>query len=199
MVSRSGRASALVALLLGGVLVAGCTAGQDSPTAASGGAVAVPSPEESWPSGLSRKQEAQLMVEQQDRYVSCMRGEGIRIERSDEPGRPWITFFDGLDDATVQQIRTACRERSGPEPEIVPATRQELSALYDLKLEAKKCLEARGVTVSEPPSRQQWIEDYTSDSWDLWSPLGSEAAFAHSNFCPDPDVWDVHGIDVDAG
>lgn len=61
-----------------------------------------------------------------------------------------------------------CRERSGPYPEILPETHEELSALYNLKLEAKEYLEAPGVTVSEPPSRQQWIEDYTSDSWDLW-------------------------------
>lgn len=132
--------------------------------------------------------------------MTCMRGEGIRVERSDEPGRPWRLDLGGLDDATFQAISSSCRRKVGPFPEIVPTTREELSALYDLNLEAKECLEARGVTVSDPPSREQWIEDNLRvpgpGEPGPWSPFNSLAAHPHIEACPEPDVYDVYGIDL---
>lgn len=124
-----------------------------------------------------------------------MRGEGIRVERTDEPGQPWELDPGGLDRETFLRINTSCLEQR-PEVEPAPTTREEISALYDLNLKAKKCLEARGVTVSEPPSREQWIEDFKSVEEGPWSPFDDPAAFAYVDECPDPDIYDVYGIDL---
>jgi len=147
-----------------------------------------------WPSGLSREQEARLLGERAARFLSCLSGEGIRVDPY-ESGPPWELDPGDLDDETFSAIRESCLRRRGPEPEIVPYTREELSALYDLNLEAKKCLEARGATVREPPPREKWIEDFDSADG-TWSPFDHRSVALHVEACPDPDVYDVYGIDL---
>lgn len=147
-----------------------------------------------WPSGLSREEEARLLGEQEARFLSCLSGEGIRVDPY-EMGPPWRIDPGELDDETFSKIQESCSRRSGPEPEIVPYTPKELSALYDLNLEAKKCLEARGATVREPPSREKWIEDFHSADG-TWSPFDHRSVALHVEACPDPDVYDVYGIDL---
>lgn len=190
------RTNVLVAALVGGISIAACT-GQQS---RSGGlappveeAPSAPAPLETWPEGLSRAQEAQLLAEREDRYLSCLREEGIRVERSDEPGGGWKLYQGGLADTTFEQINAKCR---GPEPQIPPITREEYSALYDLNLQAKACLEARGLEISEPPSREKWIEDSLVAPEGPWSPYNDPAVATYVDECPEPDLYDVYGIDL---
>jgi hypothetical protein len=149
---------------------------------------------DTWPSGLSRVQEAQLLAEQNDRFLSCLREEGIRVEPDDEGALARI-YWGNIGVEASNAIRTSCSQQAGPEPEILPATRDELSALYDLHIETKECLEAQGVTVKEPPSRTKWIEDSLSNPEGPWLPYESLGAVAYQDLCPDADLYHLYGVD----
>jgi hypothetical protein len=137
------------------------------------------------------------LAEQEDRIQTCLRDEGIRIEPSDESPLGYMIDTGGLDRATYDSIKTACTERAGGYPQIIPTTRKELSSLYDLHIETKKCLETQGVAVKDPPSREKWIEDSLSNPEGPWLPYESSGAFGNEDVCPDAELYrDVYGVDL---
>lgn len=126
-----------------------------------------------------------------------MRGEGIRVELVEEGDGGWALHSEGLDEAAFDQIDALCQERAGPFPKPAPITRAEYSALYDLNLAAKRCLEAQGVAVSDPPSREKYVEDSLNSTDGPWSPFDDDrTAFDHIETCPQPDIYDVYGVDL---
>jgi hypothetical protein len=136
-------------------------------------------------------EEAALLAEREDRIGTCMQEQGIRVERDEESGN--VQVYPGTLDDTFSRLLEEC---SKPFPDVAPITRQEYSALYELNIEVKECLEARGVTVSEPPSREKWIDDSVNNPEGPWSPFDSnQAAFDNIEACPQPDLYHLYGVD----
>lgn len=137
-----------------------------------------------------------MLSDRADQFVACLGKVGIPVERFEDRGGGWRIEMGTLDSPTFDLLTSSCR-RSGGEPTIEPITRKELGALYDLNLAAKTCLEARGVTVTKPPTRRRWIQDSQRSVNGPWSPFDSNpAAFDNIGACPQPDVYDIYDIDL---
>jgi hypothetical protein len=84
-----------------------------------------------------------------------------------------------------------CMDAECPECSESPST-EALTKLYRLNVEAKKCLEGEGLTISEPPSEQKFIDDYGTDAtWLPWAEVGASLAKSGQlqsmlEKCPDP-------------
>lgn len=144
-------------------------------------------------SSLTRDEEAELIAEYDDRYVSCMEGEGIAVTRISDQGGGWEFDFSGLERDAFEAISASCFDAAGDPPPISPPTRTELAALYDLNISAKECLEGEGANVSEPPSREVWIESYLDESSSAgpWTPYGPGMLSTFGAACPQPDLYDI--------
>jgi hypothetical protein len=141
----------------------------------------------------SRVREAALLAEHQDRRFSCFCEAGIRVERDPDGG--WLVSSAGLGDDAFLGIEAICTKRIGGYPQVIPETRAELAGLYGLHIETMKCLEAQGVTVRQPPSREKWIEDSVSNPEGPWLPYESPGAFDYEDVCPAADLYHLYGVD----
>lgn len=142
----------------------------------------------------NRKLESQLEAEWGDRWLSCMRDSGYEPHVQADGGYQ----FDGPDDAVSAAV-AACRKQAGPEVTYAPITPSEANHLYDLELAAKKCLEEHGVPVSDPPSREHYIETVLGQHsvggvavgetpWQAYSSvLGDWTPW--EKLCPLPSLW----------
>lgn len=63
----------------------------------------------------------------------------------------------------------ACMQESGTSPNQIPVTPESAADYYDHMLVTKDCLEARGITASEPPSKATFMDDYLAGRAP-WSP-----------------------------
>lgn len=127
----------------------------------------------------SRAQEAKVRTEYVDRLMSCIRGMGYDVRAQDDGS--YRIEAAALDNGAEEE----CRKKLGPEPTPAPITAGEASWLYDANLAAKKCLEAHGVEVSDPPSREVYVQDYLAmrAPWTPYAEVGSR----YDDVCPQPD------------
>lgn len=96
-------------------------------------------------------------------YVECARAHGAdaeilngnSIQNPVAEGRP---VEGGLDAECVAEV--------GATPVAPPASEALLIGLYELHLVQADCLEAEGYAISDPPSREAWVENYGGGSWD---------------------------------
>lgn len=110
---------------------------------------------------VDRELEAQLHAEYTDRFMSCMSELGMTVTELDDGG------FEVIGDGTPESVNLAqeeCLARVGTVAPYAPVTAEEADALYDLELAVKVCLEEQEVNVSEPPSRENFIESYLAHS-----------------------------------
>lgn len=90
---------------------------------------------------------------------------------------------------TRMGLDAGCLDEVGEPPAAPPLTEQFLRGWYMLLVEQAECLRAAGYHVSEPPGIQEYVENYSGDSWyplvDILNSAGdiSEAEGA----CPQPD------------
>jgi len=74
-------------------------------------------------------------------------------------------------------------------PYAPPPTEDEL---YDLYLEAARCLEEEGFPIPSPPTRESWTDAYPEEN--VWAPhafvpnLGKAAWFRINRTCPQPGI-----------
>lgn len=89
--------------------------------------------------------------------------------------------FDGVPRAQQGALNddlTACETDAGPAPNEEPLSRAEVAVIYERWVDAKTCLEGLGYEISEPPSRNVFIEDYLHSSGGPWSPFADLPASA---------------------
>lgn len=187
---RTPRTTVALALATGLSLVAGCAADPGGPDGPDRSA-----PPTSQATATTYEQYDGLFAEWQDAFIECARSEGLPasapvdgrgIDNGSSPDRP-VAEGVGLD--------RECIERVGLPPRAPSLTPETLSGLYDLSLEQAECLRRAGYPVTPAPSREVWIETYTSDE-PAWLPMqavydsGGDAAAAVAA-CPDPDPRDV--------
>lgn len=133
-----------------------------------------------------------MVSEYEDRTVACFEEEGLTVTPVDGvDGPPWEIGRGGLDDAAYEPIIDMCIDRVG-DPPIAPVTPEEASGMYDLTLELAACLEAHGVTVADPPSREQWVEIFLEGE-PPWTPYESDPqSFGRfSSDCGQPELADL--------
>lgn len=178
-------------------LLAGCS-GDSSSSAGPANTHAVLPPTPSVVTGapaVDRKQEAQLSAEWFDRWLSCMGDLGFSVTPTDDGGYT----IQGADDSSVEQGTQTCTEEAGPEPTPAPLTAEEASELYDLELATKACLEAHGQVVTEPPSREEYVQSklaqpvggqhaLSSHPWQAWDGVADASLQA---VCPQPSEVDL--------
>lgn len=75
----------------------------------------------------------------------------------------------GMDQAALGKVVGACESELGPMPAIKkdPATANEV---YDLYVKSAECLRARGKNIPDAPSREAFVDEYTSGKPPSWDP-----------------------------
>lgn len=133
----------------------------------------------------------ELGAEWNDRYLSCLVDTGIEV--TSQPDGGYQIDPGGLSEAAFEEVGRQCQEQTGPYPTPAPITAEEASGLYDLNLEAVQCLERQGVSVPEPPSRDQYI-DALLESYETnvapWTPYDGVGS-AYEDQCPQPRLEDL--------
>lgn len=128
------------------------------------------------------------------RLANCIRAAGFEV--TVDPDVPTLEPRDesgmsAADIAAYNEVWESCRAAVGPPPDPEPLSRDHVSALYDKTVDTKRCLERLGYSITEPPSREAWIESYDSPGGP-WLPHAqlppmSEAEWERVNrACPQP-------------
>lgn len=134
----------------------------------------------------SQEEFAQISAEWSDRYIACARsfGADAKLLPNGSINQP---VAQGRE--TRMGLDAGCLEEVGEPPEAPPLTDQFLRGWYLLLLEQAECLRAEGYAVSEPPSMQEYVENYSGESWyPLVEILEATGDIADAEGkCPQPD------------
>ncbi|MEO5533850.1 MAG: hypothetical protein ABIR17_01805 [Pseudolysinimonas sp.] len=164
-------------VLIGATLLTSCTGVHEAPA----------------PTSTSYEQYDALYADWANSYISCVRGYGVdaqlgpqgTIQNSIVPGRE---TREGLD--------AGCLDTVGDPPDVPAPTDAFMKGLYELYLKQADCLREHGYTISGPPSRDDWVENYDGSSWnplmDVYS-AGRDVQEA-DNLCPQPEPRDAEKL-----
>lgn len=127
------------------------------------------------------------------RYVDCAREHGADARLGDDgsiinayaEGRP---LKEGLD--------AECIEEVGPPPNAPPLTDAFLRGMYELFLMQAGCLRDHGYSVTEAPSRDQWVDNYDGESWNPLMDVHNAGRDVEEadRLCPQPDPREAERI-----
>ncbi len=172
---------ALVAVALAAAALSAC---------AGTGAGTPPAPT---PTATSYAQYDTLYADWAATYVTCVRSFGVDAKQGDSgtiknalvPGRP-----------TKQGLDAGCVDKVGPPPDVPPATPAFMKGLYELYLKQADFLRQHGYTISAPPSRDDWVENYSGTSWNPLMDVnnaGRDVQQADA-LCPQPQPRDAEKL-----
>lgn len=130
------------------------------------------------------------------RYVDCARSFGANAELLPD-GAIQNPVAEGRD--SDSGLDAQCLETVGPAPSAPPATEALLVGLYTLYVDQAECLREAGYVVSKPPSRREWVENYSGDSWNpLVDVVNMEGnVWAAMDECPQPDPVEAERIGIE--
>lgn len=94
---------------------------------------------------------------------------GFPVTVLDDGGRQYAGS-GALGQAGLLDLLAECADAVGGEPPREPLSEGELGALYDLDVEAYECLVTAGYEPVPPPTREQYIATYGTES--SWIPFG---------------------------
>lgn len=160
----------LLTTVLGAALV-GCTSIVDVVDAA--------------PTATSYDQYDAMHADWANAYVECVRRAGADAQLTDDgsirnatvPGRQ-----------TEEGLDAGCVEEVGHPPDVPAPTDAFMKGLYELLVDQAECLRAHGYTISEPPSRDEWVENYDGYSWNPLLDVNSAGLDVQEadHVCPQP-------------
>ncbi|WAB82908.1 hypothetical protein OVN20_07240 [Microcella daejeonensis] len=159
-------------LAAGALLLGGCASSAD---------------EESAPEALASYEEFdQVYADWSSQYIDCAREFGAAAERTDDGG---IENAVGEGRPVREGLDADCIDRVGSPPEPPPLNDAFLAGMFELFVEQADCLRAAGYVISEPPSREEWVENYDGYSWnplmDVYN--AGEDVQAADGICPQPE------------
>ncbi|WP_231583614.1 hypothetical protein [Cellulomonas sp. A375-1] len=136
-------------------------------------------PDVEWTAPAWFAEQAQAREEERLGYQRCMDAKGWDRTMMEGGGSVEPFVAEDADDRSeigrFDEDVEACRVELGlPEPHEMTA--DELAVQYDAELDIARCLEHLGFEISEPPSRQAWIDRMLaanhdpSTAGDLWAP-----------------------------
>lgn len=119
--------------------------------------------------------------------VECLAGKGFVATATADGG---VRLGDVPEDQgeALNRASAECRLRYWPDPRQSTSTvpREPAKALYAYLVDvASPCVESEGYTVSEPPSKEVWVEAKARGE-NAWSPYDRVIASD-----PDPEEWDA--------
>lgn len=110
------------------------------------------------------------------KMVDCLNDGGFKAEAFESS--PGIMGFQQAGQAQQQASAwsngiDSCQTKVGKPPELPRFTDSQLSNLYDFYLRQKDCLVGEGYTISDPPSRDTFVNTYySSDPWGPYADIG---------------------------
>jgi hypothetical protein len=134
-----------------------------------------------------RAHDADLIAEHNDRMHACYEDHGVTVTRA---GDDRWTLDNGGDVDLLIQISKECADEVGPPP-IRPPDEIDARHMYDLALRQAQCLRDLGLDVSEPPSRESWVDTFLAGD-PPWTPYdGRTMPESALTTCPDPQLQDL--------
>ena len=122
------------------------------------------------------------MAEKAELIVACIRERGFRAEVSEGIGIH--LYYDGQEEAAERASDECAAMVDEGYPDPPPLSDREY---YDALLASAECLEAEGVTVSEPPTFATWVD--SGHAWTPFSDIGLDEDFwALHRKCPQPGL-----------
>jgi hypothetical protein len=91
--------------------------------------------------------------------------------------------------------QAACQAKAAKAYPPAPMSERAIRERYALEVQTRECLIGQGYDISEPPSEQTWVEQFSNSSKGLWLPyweiftqskLNAGAVAALKVKCPDP-------------
>jgi hypothetical protein len=91
--------------------------------------------------------------------------------------------------------QAACQAKAAKAYPPAPMSDRAIRERYALEVQTRECLIGQGYDISEPPSEQTWVEQFSNSSKGLWLPyweiftqskLNAGAVAALKVKCPDP-------------
>lgn len=132
-----------------------------------------------------------VQTEWTEAYVDCLRDKGVdAVIRLNPDGT--VGSFDPAygPDAELWEgiLDLACVEAVGEPPEPPEPTTEFYEAYYDLSVEHGECLKENGYMISDPPSKDEWVE---GGGPPVWSPSSEIIALELDvegalQVCPEP-------------
>lgn len=175
-------------VLVGALLLVACTSDGSAPTDGSVGGVDASSTDSS--ASDSTTGEVKYFEGEPDEWVA------LQVDCLRQLGWDAVAHDDGLEvpSVTAEQReafmadRDRCHEETGllPPPELL--TEDQIRLVYTHLVGTKACLEAEGYEISEPPSVEQFVEVYYTDTWhpygDLTGGMGPGEWERLNDVCP---------------
>lgn len=125
------------------------------------------------PPAATEDEYQQLFVEAVGKYADCMEERGWPRPVLDNPYTPFASIAEEVapvgQEAAKFEDEKACLDLAAPWPEAPALTRESLSADYDRQVAFRQCIIDHGGSLSEPPTREKYIEDSLT-SGDVWVP-----------------------------
>lgn len=135
-----------------------------------------------------------LFADWVSRYVECARRFGAAAEVDLQSGSISQAYAPGR--PTDQGLDAQCVEDIGYPPKPPELTMPFLRGLYALLVQQGDCLRQNGYAISDPPSRDEWVENYGGLSWNPLTDVqkaGREVSEADA-LCPQPEGRDAERI-----
>lgn len=148
-------------------------------------------------SQVDRVAEYESIQMARQRDIECLRDAGIQVDEHSD-GSMTIHDMPG-DNAEGQFTRTSRADCSAAAdyPEVAPLSRNEVNTIYSKLLESRKCLIGEGATISEPPTRETFLESYIAmesgseaAAWNPYLELTPALFQEFERSCPQPDIID---------
>lgn len=102
--------------------------------------------------------------------ATCMNDRGWEDTHVEDPDSPSVSLWDdrGNQPEAHDADLTDCQSLAGPEPIPPPLTEELAGERYDDRVAARNCLLDLGYVVSEPPSRETYVEQMLAvePTWD---------------------------------
>lgn len=128
----------------------------------------------------------------QVRQDACMGERGYPVAVHEDGGRQYAGSGN-LGQAGLLELLDDCAQEAGGQPTSEPLSEAEISALYDLDVQAYECLVAAGFDPEPPSTRDAYLAAFANDSppWTPFSDASILSAAASSDPCPQPEVRDI--------
>lgn len=125
-------------------------------------------------------------------YVECLRDKGIDAEIHYADDGTFHGFQPAYGpDAELWEgiLDLACIEAVGEPPEPPEPTTEFYEVYYDLSVEHAECLRDAGYVISDPPSKDEWVEGGGPPVWSPSSEIIAQESDVEGalQICPEPN------------
>lgn len=142
----------------------------------------------------SQAQYYESLADWNGRYVECARSFGADARLA--PQYAIVNPAAAGRATTDMGLDAECVKKLGHQPVPPPPSTELLRGWYALLVEEAECLREHGYTVTEPPSRDEYVENYSVFSWFPLSDVsdaGQDAVKAEGQ-CPQPDPVEAERV-----